>query len=266
MKPIICNSESVRAILDGKQTQVRRVIKPQPPEHCGEPFFDSSGYGFFFDGLDSDGNCMDVWPDGDLGIDCPYGIPGDKLWVKETWQAIDDIYIGGSDHAGHYVPDDEPDRRDIPDRIKNIIQETAEIFYKADNVSTISHWRPSIHMPRWASRIILEIKDVRVERVQDITDRDIKAEGIESLSWLDEAVKNLMTVGVKEKHMPNWIFHELWDSINAKPKPTYYDKKILHYTSYPFDGEKETGIHRRKPWYILPNPFVFVLEFEKCSS
>jgi hypothetical protein len=99
---------------------------------------------------------------------CPYGAPGDRLWVRETW-ALD--------------PGSHPDDR--------------EVLYRAtdpgwDDNGTGLKWRPSILMPRWASRITLEITDVRVERVQDISDADIRAEGVTA-----EAVRDLAGPTVK---------------------------------------------------------------------
>lgn len=118
-RPILFSAEMVRAILDGRKTQTRRVIKPQP-----------------INALDRPPPC-----------DCPYGKIGDRLWVRETQAKF---------HPAVYMAD------------------VAEDFYPS------YLWTPSIHMPRVASRITLEITAARVERLQDISEADAMAEGV---SW-----------------------------------------------------------------------------------
>ena len=161
-KPIIFNSEMVRAILDGRKTQTRRVFKfqetNQPP------------------------SCPDMFDPNYVTQPCPYGKPGDELWVREALKrSLTDI-----------------------------------ICYKQDGCPAWKNgssqnwqWKRSIlsamFMPRWASRIQLKIKDIRVERIQDISEDDIFKEGFE--------------IGEVEKHKYTraflW-FQSLWDSINEK--------------------------------------------------
>ena len=153
-KPIIFNGEMVRAILDGRKTQTRRLVKPQPTppawcNHIKPHFLDDGGFGFF---------------DEDIDYKAPYS-PGDHLWVRETWCPVDDTEFG----HGEWI-----DYRATP---------TYESSHPAGwdaapNDPQALKWRPSIHMPRWASRITLEVTGVRVERVQDITEEDAQAEGI----------------------------------------------------------------------------------------
>jgi len=235
MKPIICNSESVIAILDGRKTQTRRVIKPQPVLYRDREWtYSKRGFHSHYSAMLANdpsfvGWLVDMKPPKDLiNKCCPYGIPGDKLWVRETfWQ------LGEERHGIWYWT----------------VEDDVFIKYLADNPEKPpSRWmdykykkRPSIHMPKWASRIILEINEVRVERVQDISMEDIVAEGLIETEFVS--------------------FAGLWDSINAKPKPVYMNKKVHHYISYPFDGEKETRIRRGKPWYILPNPWNWAITF-----
>lgn len=146
-RPIIMRAEEVRVILDGRKTQFRRPIKPQPVltvfpspcwwEHTRKPWMPIGGVH------------QDRWK-------CPHGQPGDRLWVRETWRCR-----GGREYEYQ--------------------QHQASIVYRADVEpveSSCNEWRPSIHMPRWASRITLEIVRVRVERVGDITEEDAKSEGI----------------------------------------------------------------------------------------
>ncbi len=168
--PILFSGDMVRAILEGRKTQTRRVVKPQPCEM-------NVWHGAIYDGeIDLKKTpCMEPKK-------CPYGVPGDRLWVRETW----------ADTNGESGP--MISYRAGGDRF--LIEESYPVEYSKYPGCTFSMWcgdlrrgapyhawRPSIFMPRWASRITLEITGVRVERVQDISEEDAKAEGIE---WTDE--------------------------------------------------------------------------------
>lgn len=161
-KPILFTGEMVRAVLDGRKTQTRRVIKPQP-------------------GL--------LGPK-DIPLllyYCPYGQPGDRLWVRESWSV--DMSMD------HLKPSDVPE-----DSIVYYRANTDKDWERQSTGQVMGKKRPSIFMPRWASRINLEITDIRVERVQDITEEDAKAEGVD---WYPAM-------------RANRLFQSLWDSINAK--------------------------------------------------
>ncbi|MFS7304929.1 morphogenetic protein [Rahnella inusitata] len=143
-RPILFNGEMVRAILSGRKTQTRRIMKDQPevipPEdECGVP-----GYWIpCHAGKTMVRNDM-------MKIACPLGMRGDQLWVRETWARY------------------------------NIDQDSHDMAYRAtkpDDWPEGGRWRPSIHMPRWASRINLLITGVRVERLNDISQEDAKSEG-----------------------------------------------------------------------------------------
>jgi len=153
----------VRAIREGRKTQSRQIVKPQPTlftpspsTGCG-PFYQQKGREFFMDGASA-------------AMNCPYGQPGDRLWVRETWS---------SDFAKHYPHDcvwyaaDDDRKKDIT--VRNGVR---GIFSPENQEHVPFRWRPSIHMPRWASRITLEIVSVRAERLQDISEADALAEGI----------------------------------------------------------------------------------------
>ena len=173
----------VRAILEGRKTQTRRIVKPQPETYLGE-----SGMQF-------------EWPGwhGSLSAEsfagrCPYGQSGDVLWVRETWAA----------HA-------------TLNRVKpSELSPNVAIYYRA-TYHNDSHftWRPSIFMPRWASRIDLEITGVRVERLQSISEADALAESVDqallgNVGWLGtDAPKD---AGYSYRAM----FSKLWDRIYAK--------------------------------------------------
>jgi hypothetical protein len=148
-RPILFNAPMVRALLAGTKTQTRRVVKPQPREGNditsgrGELAW-QTGVGHFI---------VSTLPKAPkLFVErCPYGRPGDRLWVRETFTAFD---VGFVTYRADFNSDP------AEDRAHGIV------------------WTPSIHMPRWASRILLEIVSVRVERLQDISEADAMAEGI----------------------------------------------------------------------------------------
>lgn len=150
-RPILMNGSMVRAVLDGSKTQTRRIVKQLDPREGA---------------VTTGGNGQPMaacWAYGGPAIPCPYGVPGEHLWVRETWYC-DDYRI----QSGPYFEVDGA--REL-------------LAYRADGERPYEAeqpvWRPSIHMPRWASRILLEIASVRVERLQDISDVDIEAEGID---------------------------------------------------------------------------------------
>ena len=159
-RPILFSGPMVRAILDGRKTQTRRVVKPQP---VGRQRV-IEGLAHVTRGMNpaDDGA---VWYVGDcissgVEIRCPFGSPGDRLWVKETWCRGRAFVFYRADCGG-----DPPSE------------------YTDDwNAPLVDRWRPSIHMPRSASRLTLEVVSVRVERLADISEADAKAEGYASAS------------------------------------------------------------------------------------
>jgi hypothetical protein len=174
-RPIIFNDEMVRAILDGKKTQTRRVIKPQPSKRSNHIWANENQFAFCEWTHDKGAKCEE-----DSVIKSPYGVPGDRLWVREVFALESSQEVsydpphkdgrpllevdGGFEHGTwweqpHYQATDE-----IPD-----------LCYD-DKDEPFCRWSSPIYMPRWASRILLEIEEVRVERVQDISTPDSKAE------------------------------------------------------------------------------------------
>ena len=177
MKAIRFSGEMVRAILDGRKTQTRRVVRPQPAGaeywtlHNDRRVFFPNAYGASPPFLKP-----------------PY-VPGDLLWVRETWSCIGAEHVKPSDIAPGYT-----------------------VYYHADPIEKIwrvGKWRPSIHMPRWASRIALRVTDVRVERLQEITEANAKAEGCSG-----GIVRTHIHLSREYTALQSFIHR--WDSINAK--------------------------------------------------
>jgi len=209
-RPILFKGEMVRAVLDGTKTQTRRVVKPQPL-HKDVILRYPNSYGNAEAGLPMDVDYPDSDPGEMAGQDewkCPYGVPGDELWVRETFALC---------------------------RCKSTCE---GIYFRADESqnqgANIDKWRPSIFMPRWASRIQLVVQSVRVERVQEIDEADAKAEG--TVSAIEPHEDGGGTLSYR------YGFRLLWDSINGKPRK---------------DG---TDIS----W--AANPWVWVVEFERKTQ
>lgn len=187
-RPILFSAPMVRAILAGEKIQTRRVVKPQPPEntYTVSVFHHPDPRPHFWAWTDSP-NRPDLANLSDWCAPCPYGQPGDRLWVRETW-------------AHNKV---EP----IKDRA------AGDYIYRADlNERGVTRWaatwKPSIHMPRAASRILLEITGVRVERLQAISQDDAYDEG--AAVWAADTVKD----GNKYSNVKR-AFQALWESING---------------------------------------------------
>ncbi len=198
--PILFSGTMVRAILDGRKMQTRRVIKPQPKHGVSRCQYSKTGWAETFEG----GACRCA-----PAVRCPYGEEGDRLWVRETF----------------CIPQDE---LDTP---------TPDICYRADRNRNTKYtewpWRPSIHMPRWASRILLRVNEVRVERLQDISMEDCWAEGFDPEWYHSNAVNDPENL----YHYTRGDFRDLWDCLNAKRG---------------FDWEK--------------NPWVWVVTFERIEG
>ncbi|WP_025856114.1 hypothetical protein [Pseudomonas sp. CHM02] len=204
-RPILFSAPMVRAILEGRKTVTRRALKIQPRSKA-----DIGSYGL--------GQPFIRHPDVTKpNPECPHGRPGDRLWVRETC-LINDFRDGG-------VP--EAERADC------------QIIYRADGTpdwegeEELIRWRPSIHMPRWASRILLEITDVRVERLQDISEEQAKAEGVRL--YTDHA------------ELGDWWHVEGIETYSADPRKSFE----LLWSSVGGDWQA--------------NPWVWVVEFKRVT-
>lgn len=167
---MIFNSEMVRAILDGRKTQTRRPIKWKQTRftEIGERE-DGSNWPWSEDTE----NVCDYWHP------CPFGAVGNRIWVRETFQGP----LFDFDQMDAYCKDSTPFEKAQFCVYKADVKPAPEFFDADDNLHCC--WRPSIHMPRWASRITLEITDVRVERLNAITESDAEAEGITDTGFGD---------------------------------------------------------------------------------
>ncbi|CDH33775.1 hypothetical protein [Xenorhabdus bovienii] len=161
--PIIFNADMVRAILDGKKTQTRRIFK----QAVGSSLSVDYEYPWAtLSWLYGDGPGHEVY-ERTLKMQCPYGKIGDQLWVREAFSDLARMRERFASAIGRSV-------ETITTSFEGDIAYRASLGSRADYLK----WTPSIHMPRWASRITLEIIDIRVERLQDISEEDAIAEGV----------------------------------------------------------------------------------------
>ena len=226
IKPILFNMEMVRAILDGRKTCTRRIVKDGIPDDAmwGYTAFTPKGYI----------SCRGVYADGygEGFYKLPYQ-PGDILYVRETWQYLYEL-----------------------DGNEQVIEDTGKYYYAAtdtipfdayvdENGVTHDHtpWRPSIHMPKEAARIWLKVTDVRVERLQEITEEGAIREGAEGEECHHT---NVGAFGCTDCMNTGWIeppqvgFMQIWDSTIKKSDIDRYG------------------------WDA--NPYVWVIEFERCEK
>lgn len=174
-KPIIMGADSIRAILDKKKTMTRRVVKEQsrlrePQEEYGNMVVTAEYFNQY--------GSWQEWVPNAKTMGCPYGHIGDRLWVKEAFALWTD-----SPHCVAYKADEM--HYDAID----------DVFWKDEvditSIAVDGKWKSPLYMPRWASRITLEITDIKVERLQDITEEDAKAEGysrVDEYAWAWDAL------------------------------------------------------------------------------
>lgn len=223
--PILFSTPMIQAILEGRKTQTRRIIKPQPDED-GVDYMENPPV------LDWEQIYKDVWKpwiwDTEEGerkhVFCPYGQPGDVIWVRESFTIIGTDIIRGSDGE--------------------VIEETSKYVFrgqKQKHIEELYKWKPSIHMPKAAARIWLEVVSVKVERLQDITNVDAVKEGINSeyFSSLNENTGGRLYWNYHANNYltkcPTSSFQTLWESINGKDS-----------------------------WHL--NPWVWVIEFKRINN
>lgn len=227
---IIFSAEMVRAILDGRKTQTRRLVKPQPYySRSNPPSFSDTEPGDLF-------ICPDLFPTSEnrgwvitrcenhgtyhsMGQQefgqkhCPYGPVGRRLWVREAWG-----YVGGDEYI--------------------YMQERGAVRYHSDFIGNESvpggRWRSPIHMPRFASRMTLEVTGIRCERVQDISETDADAEGTTSHYYCEEPTATRDGV---HRCQPIEAYRRVWESLHTTPGTRWED-----------------------------NPWVWVIDFKKLEA
>lgn len=230
-KPILFNTEMVRAILDGRKTVTRRVLKPQPEKAHNIMDYDNDAHTVDF-------HCGNCTPNGTFidwtkTVKAPYWY-GDILYVKETWKSFCGMLYGREN--GTYIPLDDFEGYQYKADEQCICTKGINPFCdgfddQKRDISFDDKWHPSIHMPKEAARIFLRVTDVRVERLQDITPEQIDAEGCKEYAYSAKTGELLPS-------KPTW-FKMIWDSTIKKSDIDKYG------------------------W--AANPFVWVIEFERID-
>jgi len=234
----------VRAILDGRKTQTRRAIKPVPT---------INGVGAIFDEGDRQEDFVEpywVFPE-----TCKYGKPGDLLWVRETWAPL------------YGKPGDLLWVRETWAPLADCVVLNCA-YYRLDHEEARSSgsrvdvkWRPSIHMPRWASRITLRITDIRVERLQDISEEDARAEGCEARPFPGPWWQGYRDLGDGE------LFHQ--QAVGETPPDWMIEPKKMPSTPWLDQSARDgfwsiwMGLHGSGAWEA--NPWVWVVAFERVK-
>ena len=207
---IIMSGDHPTKILAGTKTMTRRLTKLH--EYNKEPDKWNIRPGVNCQFADSIERNKYNLPSQQIYIKCPYGLVGDRLWVRETWRIV------GND-SGNLALEIQY-KSDMSRKWSTVSQATFD-KYTYDSVGWVanSKWRPSIFMPRWASRITLEITGLRAERLQEITEVDAIAEGVSYNTTNEYAQMRVLSRGQANEDTwptPQESFRKLWDSINAK--------------------------------------------------
>ncbi len=201
-RPILFSSPMVHALLNGTKTKTRRIVKDQDRIRKN---------GDIVEYLNHFGNWQ-PWEDRAKTMRCPYGQPGDRLWVRETWMP-DAPRDGTWDDFAFFGSKGSPLSM-IPRRFQTPKHCLFRASWDSEKAPLVG-WKPSIHMPRWASRINLEITSVRVERLQDISEADAIAEGIEKVGEFFGVPSFRDYGGGKTGCEAILSYETLWESING---------------------------------------------------
>lgn len=228
VKPILFNTEMVKAILDGRKTQTRRVVKKRGYDITGKAKFEADGFWFNVCKADRDANaktatCHHINP--------PYNI-GDMLWVRESFQ-ID--YLSNFIGSGRVRYNADGEYKDII-----FAKSRYESMRKAQQKPG---WIPSIHMPREAARIFLQVTDIKMERLQDIDCAGALAEGCDGrCDCPSNGAEGVLSCITKDFSIER--FQTVWDATIPKHPNKF----------------------KRYPYYWNDNPWVWVISFERCEK
>ena len=245
-KPILMNEFSVQGILKGIKTHTRRVIKKELYDcPCGNIGYYYGSNTRYEDSIQM--QCEECYTKENSIFRMLMNPKYEKdqiLWVRETWMPFTEngIKTGAYIYKASDRPEPDGDR--------------------------LLKWKPSIYMPREAARIFLKVKNIKIERIQDISAEDCWKEGISEDCYNEAEHYMIAGIHLQGGSPERNAFINLWNSINAKPKPVYRNKKIEYYVSYPWS--KETADDRKmikgKPHYCYPNSFVWIIEFERIEN
>lgn len=239
---MIFNAEMVRAILDGRKTQTRRIVNWHGLNEGLNLNFSGLKVREYPNGwvIESESRSSSEWRC--KPTPCPFGSIGDRIWVRETWATLgneDGCYVDweenlckGDERSAARIYRASCEQRPGDYGLWSIPDDACWKPH-TENQKFEGAWRPSIHMPRWASRILLEITDVRVERLNSISENDAQAEGVAKLRG-----------GFWQHYQPGWTQHQL----SARGSFVTLWKSIY--------GEESWN----------SNPWVWVIEFKRIEG
>ncbi len=243
-RPILFKGPMVRAILEGRKTQTRRIIA-QPFEVHSNGILTRPAKNERF-----------------TSYPCPYGEAGGQLWVRERFRLWDSDDCSCLEHCACPRP--------------------GTPIYYADTWDNESKWKPSIFMPRSVCRLTLDVVKTAITRLQDITFEDAIAEGLHCLTKdggrvYKYGIPDLDGLPGNDNQGWHWCewevdptiaFRKLWDSINAVPRPRYKKKVLTHYESFPWDEESadKRSTIRDVPHICIPNPYLWKVEFKPQAT
>lgn len=231
--PILFSTDMVKAILNGTKTQTRRVIKPKVAYNANYESINGLGY--------------HQWYQSPILMTyqrkCPYGISGNKLWIRETWSPV----MSYEDGVAIRYKDNTELFREVPEELCDWHEREwtrHDNFFKSQGVKNSSDrefdydglwiqgqywpfekWHPSIHMPKFCARIWLDVLSIRVAKLQDISEDDAIAEGISGGDWLGDPIGE---------------FAKLWDSINKKRGYGWDKNPWVWVVNFPIQNRKPT--------------------------
>lgn len=265
--PILFTGDMVRAVLEGRKTQTRRVLNPQPWSSAKSGHFSPShpagnsgtwpAAALFSETL----GCAPPWACAQP-IKSPYGEPGDRLWVRETHDVnrlgVEELPSGRRRYYAGIVYQADGGRAEL---------DTTEDAYMTLDQKESRGWTPSIHMPRWASRIMLDVTAIRVERLQDISEEDAVSEGARYTDWgLKVPPGRASLDGGRTFHPFKPQPQNGWHIKNVKgPEQCLLNARIA-FANY------INGLVGGKNWNLKPtniwneNPWVWVVEFRRVEA
>lgn len=270
IKPILFNGDMVRALLDNRKTVTRRVVNPQPRMVYYDGKLQDSGEDLL------NGKPLEVLiaenQNGGVEQIVPPYQPSSIMYVQETWCKTDCF---GLQNGYVYKANDN-----------SILEQTG----------FVPKWRSPVCMPREAARLFLRVTNMSVAKLQDITVDDILREGIQDIEpppicqkephypesfprGFDKWDKAKQDDWIKSEARARYIgwceyadnlrrgFSKIWNACYEKPRPVKGKNGLIdHYESYPWEDSCETRTYRGKPWYVIGNPWVWVIEFERISK
>ncbi len=255
-RPILFKGAMVQAILDGRKTQTRRPVTPQPPAAAVKPWCivrssDSSWTGTWgwtdSVGAEPPRYVVD-------GVRCPLGVAGEQLWVREAFQVFERTSLEQGEEWSQ-----------VTKRLRTDIDEPPSarwwrLAYRADGELEDVTWRPSIHMPRWASRIQLEMEWIRAQRLHDITDEEAIAEGIAPL-FTDEEMKARPELESCRGMWRNYLWH---GCARGKVMDQWAYQSSGYLSARDSFSSLWESVYGAGSW--VQNPWVWVVNFKRVEK